>query len=370
IIRLANGLALDADNSVRMRYQSTLQAGGQSVTLGGLISEAGTGNAAGAAFNVLASGTNEITSGSTAIIENASANAGTLTITQNANATWDVLFRDGPVDAKYDNLAAAPGSLSLVKAGGGMATVNNNMYHTGTTTVAAGTLRINGTHSGGGLYTVQSGATLDGIGVTDAPLNLYGTLAPGQSVGQFQTARQTWLPGGSFEFEIDNAQGTMGNQGGLGGWDLQWIEGAQTVDGELDLAALTDGSFRIDVASLQIGTDTPGLADNFLADSSYAWNFVYAAGGILGFEEGDFVLNHSGFLNPIANAFAEGVFGIRLNPADQRYLQITFTGAIPEPGTFLLTALGLLTLGLGGRRRARGRGRTARQAGGCRGMAG
>ena len=353
VLRLANGLALDADNNVRMRYQSSLQAGGQSVTLGELITEAGTGDAAGAGFDALVSGTNEITSGSTAIIENASATPGSLTITQNNDTTWDVLFRDGPVDAKYDSPAATPGSLSLVKAGGGMATVNNAMYHTGATTVAAGTLRVNGMHSGGGLYTVQSGATLGGVGTTDAPLNLYGTLAPGQSVGQFQTARQAWLPGGSFEFEIDNAEGTMGNQGGLGGWDLQWIEGAQAIDGELDLTGLTDASFQIEIDSLLLGTDTPGLADNFSAEPRvfYAWDFLYAAGGILGFEEGDFVLDSSGFLNPVANALGQGLFGIRLNPTDGHYLQITFSGAIPEPSTFLMTALGLLSLALGGRRR-------------------
>jgi len=79
------------------------------------------------------------------------------------------------------------------------------------------------------------------------------------------------------------------------------------------------------------------------------WDFVHA-GEILGFEAGDFLLDSGAFANPIDNVFGDGEFGIRQTGNN---LEITFGAALPEPSTFLLAALGLLGLGLLGRRRLR-----------------
>jgi autotransporter-associated beta strand protein len=79
------------------------------------------------------------------------------------------------------------GTANYTKLGTGTLILTNNHNYTGTTTVAAGAMYVNGNHLGGatgvGNYTVNSGATLGGTGtITFAAGNgvtVNGTLAPG-----------------------------------------------------------------------------------------------------------------------------------------------------------------------------------------------
>lgn len=240
ILRMGSATALTSSNIVEMRNLSTLQVGGQGVTIGGLISNDGvstsglysftsptwdptrqtTADLAAINANVdAASGTLHGATGtanftpvgnSSAIVENASVTPGTLRIVQNGNTSWDVYFRDGVPSAQYENSAATPGSLSLDKQGTGAATLTIFNDYTGTTTVSAGALQVGqggtgqwdfvsqgGTavftattdtigrvagSTGTGMTTVMAGATLSGSGHVRGDLTMNGRLSPGDAI--------------------------------------------------------------------------------------------------------------------------------------------------------------------------------------------
>jgi autotransporter-associated beta strand protein len=115
-----------------------------------------------------------------------------LTVGSTANATFSGNITD---------CTGGPGS--LLKIGSGSQTLSGADTYSGTTTVNAGKLLIDGTHSGGGLYTVQSGATLGGTGSIGADLtvNAGGFLAPGDSIGTLAVTGNASL-GGTLSYQV------------------------------------------------------------------------------------------------------------------------------------------------------------------------
>ena len=77
-------------------------------------------------------------------------------------ANTDETFR-GVIDDK-DQAGTHPGKTSIVKEGTGDWRLTGSNTYSGTTQINAGTLIVNGTHSGTGAVTVNSGATLAGTG--------------------------------------------------------------------------------------------------------------------------------------------------------------------------------------------------------------
>ncbi len=126
-----------------------------------------------------------------------------------------------------------------------------------------------------------------------------------------------------------------------------------SITGTLNFSALGAGGFKIDLVSLQFPGGSPGDADNFSAEpeSSYVWEFVRADSFVGVFDESLFDLDTSGFSNSVTNTFGAGQFAII--ELSGNALAITFNSAVPEPSTLILSALGLLGLGLVGRRRKR-----------------
>jgi autotransporter-associated beta strand protein len=237
--------------------------------------------------------------------------------------------------------------IALVKAGTGTQVLRGSSTYAGGTSINAGTLLVNntaGSGTGTGAVAVNSAGTLGGTGRISGAVRLAGAISPGASVGTLSTGSQTWLDGGHFTFEIDNATGVAGRDGlSGGGWDLLAINGG------LDLSGLGEGGFEIDLASLLPGGGTtPGPADNFSAGvyTSYAWDFVRTTGTIDGFAASKFHFDASGFLNPFANQFGNGRFAVV--ELGGNTLAITFTAAVPEPSTAVLFALGPLGLALTG----------------------
>jgi len=194
ILRLEHANALSAANDVDMGFNSILQAGGGTRTIGALSTNGGTGPFIGG--NV--GGTmGASTNGSTEIIENAATTVGTLTITQSTPAStevlWDAHFRDGTLNSQFFAPGAGPtasAALNIVKAGDGWATLTLDNNHTGTTTVTGGILQVgrlgvgdtgNATINGG--LTSNAGTTIAGTGQIHGSSVILGNLKPGDEAG-------------------------------------------------------------------------------------------------------------------------------------------------------------------------------------------
>ena len=83
-------------------------------------------------------------------------------------ANTDETFR-GVINDK-DQAGTHPGTTAIIKAGTGDWRLTGNNIYSGTTTVQQGCLIVNGTHTGKGAVTVNSGATLAGKGTLAAAL--------------------------------------------------------------------------------------------------------------------------------------------------------------------------------------------------------
>lgn len=200
ILRLGHSKALTAANDVTMNYNSILQAGGQNVTIGNLLTKGGDGQFYGDSGTISASGTAGATNGSSEIIENASATAANLTIAQTTpvtyEASWDAFFRDGTLNSTFGapgaNILQPSAALSITKTGAGWATLTLDNDYTGTTYVDAGVLQVgrNGVGDTGAVTAmgtiVKSGGTLAGSGTVQGRLSILsgGMLKTGDSAGQ------------------------------------------------------------------------------------------------------------------------------------------------------------------------------------------
>ncbi len=95
------------------------------------------------------------------------------------------------------------GSGALIQAGPGMTVLTANNTYSGPSTVSNGTLRVDGTYSGGGLITVEGG-TLAGTGSVGPVTVNNGILAPGASPGVLTANGTVTLnSGATFSVELN-----------------------------------------------------------------------------------------------------------------------------------------------------------------------
>ncbi|MCC6356323.1 MAG: autotransporter-associated beta strand repeat-containing protein, partial [Verrucomicrobiae bacterium] len=171
-------LAIGSSNSVVLRHDATLQAYGSQVTIGNLFSD---GDSGGDGYF----GERLVTN---TFLENGGTLAGSFTIVQTSNRTFNGVIRDGTYfSPTTTNLASA--ALSIIKAGSGILTLDQSNHYSGLTLVQDGALRVNGSHIGGGLYGVLGGGTLGGTGLIQSAgvvVGDGGILAPGNSAGTLQ----------------------------------------------------------------------------------------------------------------------------------------------------------------------------------------
>ncbi|WP_186775838.1 LamG-like jellyroll fold domain-containing protein [Rubripirellula tenax] len=158
------------------------------------------------------------------------------------------------------------GNVSLVKSGNGTQSLGGTMIHTGTTTVSAGTMLVNGPHTGGGIYTVNGGGTLGGIGSIGSAVivNSGGRLAPGESAG-ILTADSVTLSSGAF-FDIEIGGTTAGS-----GYD-RLLTSSATLGGTLNVSLIGSGGT----------TFAPSPADTFtvaVSSASMSGDFENVANG-------------------------------------------------------------------------------------------
>jgi autotransporter-associated beta strand protein len=237
---------------------------------------------------------------------------------------------------------------NLNKAGSGTVTLTGTSDYTGSTTVTAGKLVVNGTLTSSAV-TVESGATLGGSGTVSAlTVASGGTLAAGNSPGELTvTGNVIWSGGGSYDWEINSFPGTSGTN-----WDFLDIGGTLTID------AMSQNRFIIDVISL-LANNGAGEATGFDAFTNYSFAIATAAGGISNFSSSYFNILTGSFANSVnpAGAASAGTWGVSQQGNN---LMLNYTAAstasagataIPEPSSLALTVLGFGLLAL--RRRSR-----------------
>lgn len=277
-LRFGSALALTAANNVELRNLSTLQAGGNNVTIGNLITNDGNSTTGLYSFtsptwdptrqtttdlDAKAGQTIDATRGtilatdytplgdSSAIVENGSATPGTLTITQTTAGQWDAYFRDGVVSTIDGDCTLPGGSLSIVKAGSERATMTIFNDYTGTTTVAEGNLQVGQNGNGEwvsvtqGSVTVATASGFSGVGAagstgTGATIVSGGTLSGSGHVRGNLTVNSGTLALG------DNS-GTYGP----GGFTGTLFVGSNDVSGTSPVGNLTlnGGTMKFQVAS-------------------------------------------------------------------------------------------------------------------------
>ena len=188
-------------------------------------------------------------------------------------------------------------------SGGGIVALAGTNTFAGATTVAAGTLLVNGSN-GPSEITVDA-ATLGGSG-TAGPLTLASgsRLAPGAvGPGTLSAASATLAGGGSFVFQIADASGTAGSS-----WDLLDLEGGLTV------SATQAAPYSIDLWTVSFG-DTSGPAAGFDPLQPYRWTFLDTGSTLDAIDPAVFAVNTTatGGTGGFANDTQGGSFSVALS---------------------------------------------------------
>jgi autotransporter-associated beta strand protein len=196
--------------------------------------------------------------------------AGSITANTGTTNTFDTFYTSRTIYVT----APIRGDGNLIKAGSGTLILDGTHHYTGTTSIQAGavlagdstgysTFLLNGTHAGGGRYTVEStdadhtnAAVLGGNGSTDSDVtvNPGGRLAPGaatgNSTGALGVGYLTLSAGAHFDVQIGGT--TAG--AAVGGYDQLNVAGTATLNGIVNVSLLsytpnTGNSFDILTAS-------------------------------------------------------------------------------------------------------------------------
>ncbi len=138
-----------------------------------------------------------------------------LALVNSGSSGGGVLLTVGQDGASTVYNGSLSGAGSLTKSGTGTLTLSGSNTYTGTTSVSAGGLSVNGSLASGSAVTVSSGATLGGTGTIAGPLTVAsgGTIEPGGGApGVLKLTGSTTLNSGS---SLTMALGASGSSGQL-----------------------------------------------------------------------------------------------------------------------------------------------------------
>jgi autotransporter-associated beta strand protein len=233
--------------------------------------------------------------------------------------------------------AAITGAGNLNKTGAGILDLTAANTYTGTTTVSAGTLLVNGRTAGGNLL-VQSSATLGGSGTVGGATTIRGTHSPGNSPGIQTFSSSLTYDSANVLWEL--TANTTSNSPLA--YDQIVVGGDLSFTGTTTLSL----SFNFDGSTVAWGND--------FWDSDRRWLLYDVAGVTTGFTSSSFTINAMDWVDGSGQSFstnrAAAFFSLNAEGSDI-YLDYS---AVPEPSTYAL--LILAGVGLAGhvwRRRVR-----------------
>jgi autotransporter-associated beta strand protein len=323
---------------------------------GGTVIDAGTI----ALNNALAlgstSGTLTVNTGGTLNLNNFSIAVGNLTgtggtITSSVGGSRTLTIGTGDTGGGVFNgvIADGAGTTSLTKVGTGTITLTGVNTYSGSTTVNAGTLRLEGLGSINSSFPiiVAPGATLvknsstpldvapvlngtgpnsrsflRGNGRINAAMttdSIYNVISPGDSPGTLSYGEDQSWESFTYAWEVNNWE----SQTPATNFDI--ID----IDGGLDLTGTTAGSYALNVLSLT-ASDVAGNVHNF-AESNKAWTILTTSSGITGFNAAFWTINAGGFTNSEL-----GTWSLSLANGGND-LVLTYS-AVPEPPMMVLLA--------------------------------
>lgn len=237
---------------------------------------------------------------------------GSLTLSSSNNYTGSTMVGGGTLYAN-DPLAFGNGSNTVVLNGGGLS-VNSGV----TISNSISTFGVGNVISGSGM--IASPVTIDGT-VTLAPGDPLGSRIGNLTFSQ----NLTLTTNGSIAFNLFDANGPAGT-----GYSLISV----TNPGNLSLTA-NPNTLGFNVTTVD-GFGSPSPAMNFNPASGYSWMFATSVNVISGFSAGQFDINTTGFSNPTGGGF----FSIS-ETGNNLFLNFT---PVPEPSTWALIGLGVLTV--------------------------
>jgi len=242
-------------------------------------------------------------------------------------------------DAVLINGGNSSSRLSVTKSGAGTQTFTGSSTYSGGTTVSAGTLLVNNT-AGSGLGTgsvTVNGGKLGGTGSFSGTVtvNSGGTLSPGASIETLGSGALSMNNGSTFEYQVNSAVALSV------GADLQKVTGALSLSGTV---ALTLSDIAGSPTAFALGTTFS------LINYSGAWNGgLFTIGGNAVADDGTFTMGLNTWQLDY-NAVTGGS-NFAGEYAGGNFVNITAV-TVPEPGTFVLSVVGLGFIAFRTRRRS------------------
>jgi len=287
----------------------TLDLNGRSQQIAGLVST---------------SGSNAGTSNNTVT----SVSAATLTINTAGSNSYS--YGDGTAA----NSGVITGAISLVKSGTGTQTLGDANTYTGTTSVTAGTLAVNGSLAAGSV-TVSTGGTLLGNGTIGGATTISGTHSAGSAAATV----------GTQNFSENLTYAASNSDSSIFSWDLNSSStstGFDMVIGASGKTLLVDNSGSVDpIFKIVVGaTAAGGIANvnNSFWDTNQTWSSIFSG----------FSTITGGFTNLLVVDTNDSAYTSVRGSFSVSGTSVTWT-AVPEP-TSALAGL-LITAGLLRRRR-------------------